>query len=38
MSAVAGNALVARGYRGVSELAGGMEAWTAAGYALDPCP
>lgn len=36
MSAEAGAALVARGYRAVRHLAGGMNAWVAAGYALDP--
>ena len=34
MSKSAGNALVARGYRNISELTGGMNAWTAAGYPL----
>jgi len=34
MSKSAGNALVARGYRNISELQGGMSAWTAAGYTL----
>ena len=34
MSKSAGNALVARGYRNVSELTGGMTAWTNAGYQL----
>jgi phage shock protein E len=34
MSKSAGNALVARGYRNISELTGGMSAWTAAGYSL----
>jgi rhodanese-related sulfurtransferase len=34
MSKSAGNALVALGYRNISELAGGMSAWTAAGYSL----
>jgi rhodanese-related sulfurtransferase len=36
MSVTAGDALVARGYRAVRWLQGGMNAWTAAGYALDP--
>ena len=34
MSKSAGNALVARGYRNISELTGGMSAWTTAGYSL----
>jgi rhodanese-related sulfurtransferase len=34
MSKTAGDALVARGYRNVSELTGGTNAWTAAGYSL----
>jgi rhodanese-related sulfurtransferase len=34
MSKSAGNALVALGYRNISELTGGMSAWTAAGYTL----
>jgi rhodanese-related sulfurtransferase len=34
MSKQAGDALVARGYRNISELTGGMKAWTAAGYQL----
>ena len=34
MSRQAGDALVARGYRNISELTGGMNAWTAAGYPL----
>jgi rhodanese-related sulfurtransferase len=34
MSKSAGNSLVARGYRNISELTGGMSAWTAAGYSL----
>jgi rhodanese-related sulfurtransferase len=34
MSKSAGNALVALGYRNVSELTGGMTAWTNAGYQL----
>lgn len=36
MSVTAGDALVARGYRAVRWLQGGMNAWTAAGYPLDP--
>lgn len=36
MSGVAGAALVARGYRAVRHLQGGMNAWVAAGYTLDP--
>jgi rhodanese-related sulfurtransferase len=34
MSKQAGNALVARGYRNISELTGGTDAWTNAGYPL----
>ncbi|HEX7599044.1 MAG TPA: rhodanese-like domain-containing protein, partial [Polyangia bacterium] len=34
MSKTAGDALVAQGYRNISELTGGMNAWTSAGYAL----
>jgi rhodanese-related sulfurtransferase len=34
MSKTAGDALVARGYRNVSELTGGTNAWTRAGYTL----
>jgi phage shock protein E len=34
MSKSAGNALVARGYRNISELTGGMTAWTQANYPL----
>jgi rhodanese-related sulfurtransferase len=34
MSKSAGNALVALGYRNISELTGGMNAWTKAGYSL----
>ena len=34
MSKQAGNAVVARGYRNISELTGGMTAWTNAGYQL----
>ena len=34
MSKQAGNAVVARGYRNISELTGGMTAWTEAGYTL----
>ena len=34
MSLTAGNALVAKGYRNVYELTGGMNAWTSAGYTL----
>ena len=36
MSDSAGKALIARGYRSVRHLQGGMTAWTAAGYTLDP--
>jgi rhodanese-related sulfurtransferase len=36
MSSVAGAALVARGYRAVRHLQGGMAAWVAAGYTLTP--
>jgi phage shock protein E len=38
MSTVAGRDLIERGYTDVAELAGGMNAWEAAGYTLDPCP
>jgi Rhodanese-related sulfurtransferase len=34
MSKTAGDTLAARGYRNISELTGGMSAWTAAGYSL----
>jgi rhodanese-related sulfurtransferase len=34
MSAIAASELVGRGYRAVVELAGGMEAWQAAGFPL----
>jgi len=34
MSTSAGDALVARGFRKISELKGGMNAWVAAGYSL----
>jgi len=34
MSKSVGNALVALGYRNISELTGGMSAWTAVGYSL----
>jgi rhodanese-related sulfurtransferase len=34
MSKEAGDALVARGYRNIYELTGGINAWTAAGYTL----
>jgi rhodanese-related sulfurtransferase len=34
MSKTAGDALAALGYRNISELTGGMTAWTAAGYQL----
>ena len=34
MSLTAGNALVAKGYRNIYELTGGMNAWTSAGYTL----
>jgi rhodanese-related sulfurtransferase len=34
MSKTAGDALAARGYRNISELTGGMNAWIAAGYTL----
>ncbi len=36
MSKSAGDALVARGYLRVRDLLGGMSAWQAAGYPLDP--
>ncbi len=36
MSTTAGTALAARGYRAVRHLQGGMSAWVAAGYTLDP--
>lgn len=36
MSGSAGDALATRGYRNVRHLRGGMNAWTAAGYSLDP--
>jgi rhodanese-related sulfurtransferase len=36
MSDSAGSALAARGYRAVRHLQGGMNAWVAAGYTLDP--
>lgn len=36
MTSVAGPALVERGYRQIYVLDGGMNAWTAAGYTLDP--
>lgn len=36
MSDSAGSALAARGYRAVRHLQGGMNAWEAAGYTLDP--
>lgn len=38
MSAVAAAALARRGYRNVRELAGGFEAWRAAGYRLSVRP
>ncbi len=38
MSLVAGEALVAEGYREVRSLAGGMRAWEAAGYPLEHRP
>ena len=34
MSKTAGDTLAARGYRNISELTGGMSAWTATGYTL----
>jgi phage shock protein E len=34
MSGVAGNALIKLGYRNISHLKGGMNAWTGAGYSL----
>ena len=36
MSDSAGKALAKRGYRAILNLQGGMTAWTAAGYTLDP--
>lgn len=36
MTDIAGPELVARGYRAVYVLQGGMNAWTAAGFTLDP--
>ncbi len=36
MSVTAGNALVERGYTAIRYLEGGMNAWVAAGYQLDP--
>ncbi len=36
MSDEAGRALASRGYRAVRQLTGGMNAWVAAGYTLDP--
>ena len=36
MTDIAGPELVARGYRNVYYLEGGMNAWTAEGYTLDP--
>lgn len=36
MSGQAGQALVRRGYRNVSHLVGGMDAWVAAGYPVVP--
>jgi rhodanese-related sulfurtransferase len=38
MSVPTGNALVAKGYRAVRYLQGGMSAWQAAGYPLVPAP
>jgi rhodanese-related sulfurtransferase len=38
MSLIAGNALVAEGYRAIRSLAGGMRAWEAAGYPLEHRP
>ena len=35
MSGIAGNALVARGYRAIRYLDGGMGAWKSAGYTLE---
>jgi rhodanese-related sulfurtransferase len=35
MALIAGNALVAEGYRRITYLEGGMRAWVAAGYPLD---
>lgn len=35
MSGIAGRALVARGYRAIRYLDGGMQAWTAAGHPLE---
>ena len=36
MTLIAGPELVARGYRDIRYLSGGMTAWTQAGYTLDP--
>jgi rhodanese-related sulfurtransferase len=38
MALIAGNALVAEGYRHITYLEGGMRAWEAAGYPLEPTP
>lgn len=38
MSTIAGNALVAKGYRNVRYLDGGMYGWQNAGYIIEPTP
>jgi rhodanese-related sulfurtransferase len=36
MADIAGPELVARGYRAITTLSGGMNAWVSAGFSLDP--